>query len=861
MAKKFTKTDWLVLISVELIFVIFFVGVFIYNELNFSYMTQSSDFIYQHIPLIEDLRKTFWQSHELIPQFIPNLGGGQNAFNYTYHGLFNPLIIPFYFLPFLSGYYYLILIMSLTILATGGLVYYWLRQRFSCGFAACASATILFATCLCYQACANYMFISYMPWLIAALISVDRIIYKKKFLLFIISIALISLTSFVYIFSCLIIIGLYTIFVYLEKTQKAEKVKSHIKHFFILAGKIAIYALLGLGLSCLVFLPTVNVVLTNRVQTSVKYNIFDLLYPSLYFFPSTKNLYLPRYIDSATSLGVSAICLIFVSLLLFSKSRKYIFLAASFLIICIFPIFSYILGMGLYAAEKFLIPFLPIFALLFAAALKFIHSAIYSSPVSEKKQQLYKKSFFVFTASFLCLTTIIPTVRNFISNHPSADIYMSKQFTTFSKNFQNSIQETLESNNPIYRSTVSTTPRRSMECQYHSINKVLSDNYFTDSIYTSSNDPSYQNYHTNMLWQPPLCSAIFWGITNNNSLYARTLMAEKYLFLETSDTSAPTLGYQNTNPYVWENDNVFSIGYAGNNLFSNINNMTDIQQKASLIQGIALNKDSTNEDSIGENSQDKSAEKLQEPNIQNIEQLDLSDIFAKQQKGLSSFKIDANQNINYKLPKTIHNRLLFIKIKLNDKILDSKQKGDAVNALTINGNRNSLAGGTNTYNSLDTNLRYIIQPDKNQNIENLDIKNLDINISNGTWPIESIQAFTMPISDIQNAPKQFDQMNVTKFDTQGLFGNINITRPDSVIAFSLGYDPGFSLKIDGQNTPIFEVNGGIIGSFINPGFHNIELTYSAPYYNAGLTVSSITLMLVIGSVIIPKTNLYKKFIN
>jgi hypothetical protein len=841
MTKKFAKTDWLVLISIELIFITFFISTFIYNELNFSYMAQSSDFTYQHIQLIEDLRKTFWQSNELIPQFIPNLGGGQNAFHYTYHGLFNPLIIPFYFLPFLSGYYYLILIMSLVILAIGSLTYYWLRSRFSCGFAACASIATLFAACLCYQACANYMFISYIPFLITALIGVDRIIYKKKFLLFTISIALINLTAFVSIFDCFIILGLYTIFVYLEKNQTF---KTKIKKFFILTKKIIIYALLGLGLSCLIFLPTINTVLENRIKTSTKYTIFDLLYPSLYFFPTTKNLYLSRNIDSPESIGISAICLIFISILLFSKNKKYIYLTTSFLIICIFPICSYILSTGLYISDKFLIPFLPIFALLFAGALKFAHSIINFSHQKEEKYQFYKKSLFVFLTSFLCLTIVIPTIRNFISEHPPVDVYMSKQFTNFSKSFKDSVQKTLQNNNPIYRSTISTTPHKPTECQYHSIDEILTNNYFTDSIYTSSNNSSYQNYHTDMLWQPPLCTSIFWGITNSSSLYARTLMGEKYLFLETNDTSAAKLGYQNIDPHIWKNDNIFSIGYASNNLFSDINNMTDIQQKAALIQGIAINKNENQYNNL--------------PNTQNFKQLDLSNIFAKQQEGLSTFKINDIGNLTYKLPKTLHNQLLFIKIKLNDKILHSKRKNNVAsrNVLTINNNKINIVGGTNTYNSLDADLRYIIEPDKNN-----DIKNLKINISPGTWPIDSIDAFTMPIPDIQNAYKKFDQMNVTQFNTKGLFGNINVTRSNSAIAFSIGYDEGFNLKIDGENTPIFQANGGIIGANIPLGYHNIELTYSAPYYNIGLTISSISLMLLIGAVIIPKTSAYKNFIN
>ncbi|MDR3116891.1 MAG: YfhO family protein [Bifidobacteriaceae bacterium] len=829
---SFKKNDYLTLIIIQLLGLFFIFGSYLFFENSFQYFSGLPDQIYQHAPLIENLRKTFYVSHELIPQFMPNLGGGQNAFNYTYHGLLNPIILPFYFMPWLSGYSYLILIITIIILLTAGLIFYWLRQRFALYFASIGTLSCLFAGGLYHIGYSQYMFITYMPWLIIALINVDRLINKNKYLGLIISISLLGLTNFVALLPCFIVIILYAIFVILEKNSNLKKAWKNIC-------RVLICQIASVFLISFVLLPSAGQVLTNRINSRSSFSLFDLFYPSIYFFPSIKNLNLQRDISSPFSLGISIFGLLFVILLLFCKDRKWQILSGVFVTICLFPICVYILNAFNYIDDKVLIAFTPIFGLLITQSFYFINQSL----LNIKNFPINKKSLLAFLSIFAILSISIPTIQNTIYNRanssnnsnmpqtPAMNKFSSKQYVNFTAGLKNAVWQKLQINKSIYRSMVS--PMANF-CQYPSIDKVLSENYFTDSIYTSSNNSAYQNYHTNMLWQPPACTNIYWSVTNNSSVFGRTLMAEKYLFLELNNISTSLAGYQNTSPYIWENNNTFSIGYASNNLFSNIDNMTDIQQKAALIQGISLNKNTA------EN---------QKPNTQNIEQLDLSNIFAQQQKGLSVFKLSNPLTETYKLPKTLHNKLLFLKIKLSDSLLNEKS---ANNILNINNVQTNFIKNPQ-YNSSSTELKFIIDPDTNNKIENL-----KISLSAGTWPIDSIQAFTMPISDIQNAPKQFDQMNVTKFNTQGLFGNINITRPDSVIAFSLGYDPGFSLKIDGQNTPIFEANNGIIGGFIKPGFHNIELTYSAPYYNTGIVFSSITLMLIIGCTILPKTKLANK---
>ena len=60
------------------------------------------DWISQHSVLPEYFRQQFYQTGELFPEFSANIGGGENIYNFAYYGLYNPLLLPSYLLPFVK---------------------------------------------------------------------------------------------------------------------------------------------------------------------------------------------------------------------------------------------------------------------------------------------------------------------------------------------------------------------------------------------------------------------------------------------------------------------------------------------------------------------------------------------------------------------------------------------------------------------------------------------------------------------------------------------------------------------------------------------------------------------------------------
>ena len=85
------------------------------------------DWISQHSVLPDYFRQQFYATGNLFPEFAANIGGGQNIYNFAYYGLYSPLILPSYFLPFIKMSDYIMAVSILCLIADFILFYKWLR--------------------------------------------------------------------------------------------------------------------------------------------------------------------------------------------------------------------------------------------------------------------------------------------------------------------------------------------------------------------------------------------------------------------------------------------------------------------------------------------------------------------------------------------------------------------------------------------------------------------------------------------------------------------------------------------------------------------------------------------------------------
>lgn len=155
------------------------------------------DWISQHSVFPEYFRQQFYQTGQFFPEFAANIGGGQNIYHFSYYGLYNPVVLVAYLLPFVKMSDYLMAAGVVCLVASVCLMYVWLKRR---GFSAeiCMGISLLFllAGPMIYQSCHQIMFVQYMPFLMLALLGIDRYWEKGKTGLYTLGVFLMILTSF-----------------------------------------------------------------------------------------------------------------------------------------------------------------------------------------------------------------------------------------------------------------------------------------------------------------------------------------------------------------------------------------------------------------------------------------------------------------------------------------------------------------------------------------------------------------------------------------------------------------------------------------------------------------------------------------
>ena len=169
---------WLTLIAI--IVILLFMGSNMFGS--------KTDWLSQHSVFPEYFRMLFYETGNLFPNLALNLGAGQNIFNFSYYGLFNPLYMISYFLPFVDMVNYIMFMSMIIVLIGTLLMYYFLKSKFNNKISFIGSLLYLFACPIIFHAHRHVMFVNYMPFLILALIGVDNYFKKNKSLLLIISI-------------------------------------------------------------------------------------------------------------------------------------------------------------------------------------------------------------------------------------------------------------------------------------------------------------------------------------------------------------------------------------------------------------------------------------------------------------------------------------------------------------------------------------------------------------------------------------------------------------------------------------------------------------------------------------------------
>ena len=342
---------YLLLTGLTLFFCRMFVG-------RYGIFGAKVDWLSQHSVLPDYFRQQFYATGKLFPEFAANLGGGQNIYHFAYYGLYSPLILPSYLLPFVKMSDYIMAVSITGLTASVLLFYYWLKSRKTdAGTAFILSLMFLLAGPMIGQYSGQIMFVDYMPFLCLALIGVDRYFEQEKSGLFTVSVFLMIMTSFYFSIGGMLSLVLYGLHRYFEQREECRvTVRDFLKDGFCFVRPM----LLAVLMSCFFLVPTA-LALTDGRSTGQNRSLAAIFIPQIT---------VERFAYSIYGIGLTTLVItVLLTGLLYRKVYEKV-LTYGCVIVLVIPVFAYLLNGGLYIRDKVFIPFLPLLCYLIAIYLE-----------------------------------------------------------------------------------------------------------------------------------------------------------------------------------------------------------------------------------------------------------------------------------------------------------------------------------------------------------------------------------------------------------------------------------------------------------------------------------------------------------
>ena len=814
--KKYNKFDYL---SIFIITFSFFVVFFLILKGNNVMYGSSLDYANQHYLIPDYFRKLFYETKELFPSWAFNLGMGQNIYYFSYYGLFSPIILISYLLPFIKMADYIMISSVVIIIISIILFYKWISNHFENRLIRFITTFIFaMASPLIFHSHRHIMFINYMPFLLMGLLGIDRYVLKNKKILLMISIFLIILTSYFFSVPALVVLFLYGIFLYINKI-KDKNYKDLIKF----ALKLCMLFIIPILMASILLIPTLYSILNSRFSVSNDVNLLSYLIP---------NLSLETVLYNHYSLGITAIFILALAYLLFIKEKGYKFLFIVFIVVIFIPIIDYLLNGFMYLNAKVFIPFLPLAVFLVGKFLEdfidnkiefkklFIVFVIISilGCLNFKYYYIYIAdvilvSFILFLAwktknsKYLLLLLLINLVACIIVN--LTDDLESKKVldSQYNETVEKMVSDiTLEEDN-IYRIGDNTD-------SFHNVNNIRDISLYKTSMYSSLTNKYYKNFYWNEIHNEDSYrnDSIFSDL--NNVLF-NVYAGNKY-YLSTLEEDI--IGYRKVNSLdninLYQNDDVFSLGYSMNKLMS-------LKEYESLeypynVEAL-LNYTIVDDDSIVSNYESK------------INQLEVK-------QDSYSFEFYKDTNIVKEIKGLDKDSILLIKFDMN--YSESCKVGDT--SISINGVKNKLTCKGWKYHNHNYTFEYVIS-------SNSAIRELNIEFSKGKYDISNLEVYELDYDDVKSIKNNHDEFMISKEDTKGdvIKGNITV-REDGYFSMSIPYDKGFTIYVDGKKTDYELVNTSFIGFPLEEGNHEIEIIYEAPGLLLGRVLAGVGVILFLG---------------
>ena len=337
------------------------------------------DWISQHSVIPDYFRKQFYETGNLFPEFAMNLGGGQNIYNYSYYGLYSPLFLLSYALPFVKMSTYVIVMEMLCLMASVLLLYLWLNRKGFGRAVSFAGAVIFLLTgpMIC-QSYSQIMFVNYMPFLILAMMGVDRYFEKRRSGLLAVSTFLMIMTSFYFSIGGMLALVIYGIHCYGRKLEGKNE-RATVKGFLCEGVRFLLPMIFAVLASGVLLVPTALALIGRSSGESsggsANAESLSVLLGSGNATKILKGLFFPQLrlsgvFYSPYGLGFGTLMLTVLVATMFRRRWSDRVMSWIIAIVAGVPVFVYILNGGLYLRDKALIPLIPLFCYMLAMYLK-----------------------------------------------------------------------------------------------------------------------------------------------------------------------------------------------------------------------------------------------------------------------------------------------------------------------------------------------------------------------------------------------------------------------------------------------------------------------------------------------------------
>ena len=840
---------YLLLTGLTLFFCRMFVG-------RYGIFGAKVDWLSQHSVLPDYFRQQFYATGKLFPEFAANLGGGQNIYHFAYYGLYSPLILPSYLLPFVKMSDYIMAVSITGLTASVLLFYYWLKSRKTdAGTAFILSLMFLLAGPMIGQYSGQIMFVDYMPFLCLALIGVDRYFEQEKSGLFTISVFLMIMTSFYFSIGGMLSLVLYGLHRYFEQREgNRVTVRSFLRDGLCFVRSM----ILAVLMSGFFLVPTALALTGGRSKEQ------NTSFAS-FFIPQ---ITVERFAYSIYGIGLTTLVItVLLTGLLYRKVYEKVLTYGCVIVLAI-PVFAYLLNGGLYIRDKVFIPLLPLLCYLISIYLEkcrkrelsfiagivpyiittifvyiarnqFVSKGIGKSIwkvllaesilflscyvlycVMKRYHKEAKEILMLALPSVICLAV---TMNTFYQMNP--DRYVSRKLYRDVVGEQNrqAVKEALKDDDGYYR----TEQMGSDDENAADLNRIWDVDQNITSIYSSAYNPDYQTFRQKTFrLEEPFRNGMMQSVSKN-SVFQR-MMGVRYIVSD-SDVPGYTLVKKCGTTGIYQNKDAAPVMYATDRV------MTEEEYKKLAFpynQTVFLEYAV-----VGEHTESSDQNIMTAYKPVSMKKADTQDgwrIHTKKMKK-TTFSIQQLQQkttqqrqcrMETAQGKKQKNRVLFLKLRV-----DNAHPNKDV-AVWINGIRNKLSAKDHVYYNENKIFTYAVPLKDGED-------NISVTFGKGKYRLRHVQAYLGSLPERSELLYQ-SEIQVDKKQTEDnvIQGTIRVKK-DGWFITSIPYDKHFKIYIDGKETEIQKVNTAFLGCKIESGNHEVKIIYHAPGTTTGKVLSLI----------------------